>query len=189
MMTVAGIILVAIIIFILAFVPTCSHEENDPSEGATHTVSTEFMVKLDEILFIAGTGDARLDEDQAVKQIESWGGFDVSAQSDGSYTATFSTKAYNELKQSLKDDLDKCIEGASKGDYPDVVGASFEKSYEHIEVVAKGNVDLKSLTAPRELGMKACMYRAVAGEQVTCTVDVVDESGKKLGTLSYPEQG
>ncbi|MBQ9691472.1 MAG: hypothetical protein IJV62_05210 [Eggerthellaceae bacterium] len=181
----------AIIVFLIALVPTCSSTDKEViNDGAVEAAKNDTLVlKLDEVLFISGTGDERLDENQAIQQIEHWGGSDVAAQSDGSYTATFTSEAYAALKQEFKDDLDNCILGATKGNYPDVTSATQQQDYARIEVVVQGPVDLDALTAPRELGMKACMYRAIIGEKVACVVDVVDEAGKNLGTLSYPDQG
>lgn len=131
--------------------------------------------------------DAVSDE-EAVSQLEAAGCTDVTANGDGSYSATMDADSYNEMVSDLHDRVLAAIDTAQDGTtYPDIASVTYDDGFTAMQVALNTDTPgLEDTYALAAVGVPAATYQQVAGLPVGCDVSLVLEDGTVQQTRSYP---
>lgn len=126
--------------------------------------------------------------DEAVSQLEDAGCTDVTANDDGSYSATMDADSYNKMVSDLHERVLDAIATAQDGTtYPNIASVTYDDGFTAMQVNLNTDTPgLEDTYALAAVGVPAATYQQVAGLPVGCDVSLVLEDGTVQQTRSFP---
>jgi len=160
---------------------TAATDENSNVEEKTITTTT---VTFPKIYF---SEDKTADEN--VSSLEAMGCTGVTANEDGSYTATMSTDKYNELVDGMHDSVTTTFDGwAGSENYPNVATVEYDDQFASVTItLSTTTIGLQDMFDSYAAGLVACMYQQIAAQPVSCHVVVKSSAGDVLSDNTYPD--
>ncbi len=129
------------------------------------------------------------EKSDVVSALQSQGYSDVIANEDGSYTVTVSIDQYNQLVDSLHDNIVTLLNSTvGSADSPNVLKVDYDNSFSNIKVYLTTNkIGLSEALLPVKYYVAACIYQQIAGQPVSCTVSIIGADGNQLSSTTYPK--
>ena len=129
-------------------------------------------------------------ESDPMAVLDEFGAADVTANDDGSYTATFTAEGYQSFVDRVYEDARAAIDAlASSGLHPHVTAVDYDEQFATVTVT----LDTTSLSAVETLlpyipGEIASGYQQIAGLPVQCDVILVGPDGSNLLETMFPNE-
>lgn len=167
---------------------TTQNSGNVTSEQDEHSAVEKATVTTRTLTFPAAYfSDKTAEEVQAAMQEK--GCTDVTANEDGSYTVTMPIGKYNELVDSTHEAVVEQFNSMPNSeDWPTITAVDYDDQFSTVKVtISSSQVSFQEAFAPLAVGVVSCMYQQIAGQPVSCTVSMVDQSGAELSSSVYPD--
>ena len=159
---------------------TSKQDEHSAVEKATITTRT--------VTFPAAYfSDKTAEEVQA--NLQEKGCTNITANENGSYTVTMSIDKYNTLVDSMHESVaNQLDEMPNSENWPTITSVEYDDQFSAVKLtLSSSKVGLQEAFAPLTAGVISCMYQQIAGQPVSCTVSMVDQSGAELSSSIYPD--
>ena len=127
--------------------------------------------------------------EQATAQLEALGCTDVVDNGDGSFTASMSADAYNQLVSDLYDQVMDAVNTlGDKTTYPNIEEVTYDEGFSTMQVKLNTETPgIEDTFALAVVGVPASTYQQVAGLPVGCEVSLVLQSGTVQQTAVFPQ--
>ena len=122
--------------------------------------------------------------------LEAQGYEDVTANDDGSHSATMPADDYEELVREAYDLAVSTIKGIENDErYPDAVSVDYDEQFATVTVLFSTMFySVEEALVAYAPGEAACMYQQIAGLPVGCDVIIVGPDGSELSEDVFPKQ-
>lgn len=153
------------------------------STGSASNASTAQTVTFPQTYFV----DTKT-ADEAIALLQSQGCTDIVANGDGTYTASLSGSAYQQLVGAQYDAAITAIDAMKNSQsYPNIADISYDDALTTVKITLKSDQPgLADTYAPAVAGLAATQYQRIAGKTVYCEVTVAGMSGAVLNDIVYP---
>lgn len=126
---------------------------------------------------------------EAIETIQQEGGTDTAYNSDGSVTTTMSNAAFTAFVTKLKSQTQKALDAIPQlPSYKDIKNVSYNDAFTQVTMTTQHTASEDSDKKAADYAIYlVCLYQTIAGNNLSCEVDIVDPAGNSLAHYTYPQ--
>lgn len=128
------------------------------------------------------------DEKASKQALEEAGGTDIVRDDDGNYTVTMSDASFDAFCRADLDRTRQLLDAIPNSpDFPQVKSISYNDDLSEVTLAcAKDDMGSQGENAASTAIYACCLHQVIAGQELSCTVELVNSSGQIIDTYSSP---